>query len=106
MGNCLENAIEACMKLPPEQRFLRVESAVTNKYLAVTIANSYGGQAAMRNGAYLSDKRRRESAGVGLESVNAVVRAYHGEMKLDGQNGVFTVYIMLRMLEKEEEQTK
>lgn len=106
MGNCLENAIEACMKLPPEQRFLRVESAVKNKYLAVTIANSYGGQAAMQNGAYLSDKRRRESAGVGLESVNAVVRAYHGEMKLDGQNGVFTVYIMLRMLEKEEEQTK
>ena len=47
MGNCLENAIEACRKLPEEKRSLRVESAVKNKYLAITIANSYDGNTSM-----------------------------------------------------------
>ena len=101
MGNCLENAIDACGKLPSDKRFLRVESAVKNKYLAITIANSYDGNAAVRDGAYMSDKRQRQIAGIGFESVAAVVRSYHGEMKLENKGGVFTVYIMLKMLPKE-----
>ena len=100
MGNCLENSIDACRKLPEEKRCLRVESAVKNKYLAITIANSYDGKTSMQNSAYLSDKRGRRNVGIGLESVEAVVRNYNGEMKIQGENGVFTVYIMLKMLEK------
>ncbi|MDD3333971.1 MAG: GHKL domain-containing protein [Eubacteriales bacterium] len=99
VGNCLENAIEACKRLKSEKRFMRVESAVKGKYLAITIANSYNGSTAMQNGAYLSDKRQRASSGVGLESVKAVVRAYHGEMKVEESNGVFTVYAMMKMLD-------
>jgi len=101
MGNCLENAIEACRKLPEEKRSLRVESAVKNKYLAITIANSYDGNTSMQDSAYLSDKRGRRDVGIGLESVEAVVRNYNGAMKVQGENGVFTVYIMLKMLDKE-----
>ncbi len=101
MGNCLENAIDACRKLPEEKRCLRVESAIKNKYLAITIANSYNGNTSMQNSAYLSDKRGRRDVGIGLESVEAVVRNYNGEMKIQGENGVFTVYIMLKMLAKE-----
>jgi len=101
MGNCLENAIDACRKLPEEKRCLRVESAVKNKYLAITIANSYDGNTSMQDSAYLSDKRGRRDAGIGLESVEAVVRNYNGEMKIREENGVFTVYIMLKMLDKE-----
>ena len=55
----------------------------------------------MQNSAYLSDKRGRRDVGIGLESVEAVVRNYNGEMKIQGENGVFTVYIMLKMLAKE-----
>ena len=101
MGNCLENAIDACQKLPEEKRFLRVESVVKNKYLAITIANSYDGNISMQDSAYLSDKRGRSNVGIGLESVKAVVRNYNGEMKIQAENGVFTVYIMLKMLEKD-----
>ena len=100
MGNCLENAIDACQKLPQEKRCLRVESAVKNKYLAITIANSYDGNTTIQDGVYLSDKRNRRDAGIGLESVEAVVRIYNGEMKIQGVNGIFTVYIMLKMLER------
>lgn len=100
MGNCLENAIEACGKLPEEKRCLRVESTVKNKYLAITIANSYDGNTSMQNSAYLSDKRGRHDVGIGLESVEAVVRNYNGEMKIQGEDGVFTVYILLKLLEK------
>ena len=78
MGNCLENAIDACRKLPEEKRCLRVESAIKNKYLAITIANSYDGNTSMQNSAYLSDKRGRRDVGIGLESVEAVVRNYNG----------------------------
>jgi len=101
MGNCLENAIEACRKLPEEKRCLRVESAVKNKYLAITIANSYDGNTSMQGSTYLSDKRGRLNVGIGLESVEAVVRNYNGEMKIQEEDGVYTVYIMLKMLDKE-----
>ena len=106
MGNCLENAIEACRKLPEEKRCLRVESAVKNKYLAITIANSYDGNTSMQGSTYLSDKRGRLNVGIGLESVEAVVRNYNGEMKIREENGVFTVYIMLKMLAKKNEPFK
>lgn len=99
MGNCLENAIEACRKLPEEKRFLRVESTVKNKYLAITVANSYDGNTSMQDGVYLSDKRRQRTAGIGLASVEAVVRNYHGEMKTQEKDKIFTVYILLKMLE-------
>ena len=36
-----------------------------------------------------------------LESVEAVVRNFNRELKIQGDNGVFTVYLMLEMLEKE-----
>lgn len=101
MGNCLENAIDACMKLPEAQRFLRVESAVKNRFLAITVANSYDGSAVMQDGVYLSSKRQQKSAGIGLASVETVVRAYHGEMKIKSAGNVFTVYVMLKMLDKQ-----
>lgn len=104
MGNCLENAIDACGKLDIEKRFLRVESAVKNKYLAITISNSYDGNIVLQNSVYLSDKRQHRVAGIGLQSVGAVVKNYNGEMKLEGKHGVFTVYILLKMLEKEKQE--
>jgi len=83
-----------------------VESAVKNKYLAITIANSYDGNTSMQGSTYLSDKRGRLNVGIGLESVEAVVRNYNGEMKIREENGVFTVYIMLKMLAKKNEPFK
>lgn len=100
MGNCLENSIDACLKNKRENRFIRVDSAVTNKYLAITITNSYDGNEQTLNEKFLSDKRERNDVGIGLNSVEAIVKNYNGEFKVKCKDKVFTVYMMLRMLEK------
>ena len=49
IGNLMDNAMEACMKLPEEQRFIRIYIDVIKKQLYICVTNSMDG-AARRKG--------------------------------------------------------
>lgn len=48
IGNLLDNAMEACMKLPEEERFIRIYIDVIKKQLYICVTNSMDGMARRR----------------------------------------------------------
>ncbi len=94
-GNLLENAIEACMKIDKEKRFIRIGSDISYDMLIITMDNSYDGNFLSVDGRFRSTKR--EGFGIGLSSVQSVVRKYCGDAKFEDKDGYFQSSVYMRI---------
>lgn len=95
IGNLLENAVEACRRIPPERRFIHLHSRVWYGKLSITMDNSFDGVWKREGDIYYSAKRK--DAGIGLSSVRAVCRKYGGQAEFETRDGTFQSSVMLEM---------
>jgi len=93
IGNLLDNAMEACMALPEEERFVIVyiKSRGTNLYLSFT--NSAGKKLAKKENIFISTKG--ENHGFGLVRVDDIVKKYGGILTRASEDGGFTTELLL-----------
>lgn len=75
-GNCLENAIEACQKLPIGEGFIKLKTRRNGRTLGITVDNSFDGEYTRENDMFIS--RKHEGCGIGLSSVAATAKKYNG----------------------------
>ena len=83
IGNTMDNAMEACNALPPDQRVIDLLLRTQNDILYYKLVNPYS-----------SDQPKRESDpmhGHGLQNVRRCVEKYNGVLDLIKENGFFTV---------------
>ncbi|MDR3037533.1 MAG: GHKL domain-containing protein [Coriobacteriales bacterium] len=95
VGNLFENAIEACLFVNEDKRFIRMSSKVVKNRLTLVIDNSFDGTYTERGGMFYS--RKRKGKGVGISSVRAVVERYGGSLKYEVANGVFMTSLYVKM---------
>ncbi len=95
LGNLLENALEACLRLPEGQaRFITLRLGhAGSKMIALTLKNSYNGCLKTVDGKFMSSKR--DARGIGTESVQYMVNKYDGICRFHHTDEVFTVSVML-----------
>jgi len=94
IGNLLDNAIEACLRINnPEERFIRCYMDIKWDNLYISITNASGGVAVKESGRYFSSKG--EGHGLGLARVDRVVEKYDGYVKRSDEEGAFSSEIML-----------
>lgn len=94
IGNLLDNAMEACLKLIKEEdRIIRVYIDIKRDQLYISVTNTYGGNVRKQNGRYLS--RKGGNHGFGLMRVDRLVDKYGGYIKRRDEEGAFTTEIML-----------
>lgn len=93
IGNLLENAIEACKKVTPNERFIRINSRMNYGTLIITMDNSFYGKLNNSEGVFLSTKR--EGEGTGLSSVIAISKKYGGEARFEAKDNVFLSSVYL-----------
>lgn len=94
LGNLLDNAMEACLKLVNEEdRFLRVYIDIKRDQLYVSVTNTSGGNVLKQSGRYLSGKAG--SHGFGLMRVDRLVDKYGGYIKRRDEEGAFSTEILL-----------
>lgn len=96
LGNCLENAVEACQKLPPPARYINVHIRQMEKRISIITENSFDGSAKTMDGHYLSRKLNYQESGLGIASVIAVVKKHCGDISIEQQKNVFKVSILLQ----------
>ncbi len=95
IGNLMDNAIEACVKIQQEgQRFIRVYMDILKGQLYIYIMNATGDNPKKTGGAYISTKNK-ENHGFGLMRIDRVVDKYHGYLERQHEEGVFATEIML-----------
>lgn len=99
LGNLMDNAMEACLRIPQgEERFLRVYIAPMKGQLYVNVTNSSPGRAQIENGRYLSSKTgrdRRARHGFGLSQIDRAARLCGGYVNRQQEEGVFSTEVML-----------
>ena len=97
LGNTLDNAIEACEKLPGEKE-ITVNAVCNSGFLFLTVCNPAPGPVAVRGGTVATTKDNKTLHGFGLYSLNAVVRKYDGTVKLISEKDSFTAEIELCLM--------
>lgn len=91
-GNLLDNAIEACRKVPETGRFIRVENKYVSGRLLLVITNSKEN----RNSGHLkTTKKDTYTHGYGIASVRRVVEKYNGVVQFKDNGTTFEVSVML-----------
>lgn len=94
LGNLLDNAIEAAMKVGREDdRSIRVYIDVKRDHLYVSVTNTSGERAKKQDGRYMSSKGGYH--GFGLMRVDRLIGKYGGYIKRRDEEGAFTTEVML-----------
>jgi len=92
LGNMLDNAIEACSKLPVEERFIRIYIGQIKGQFYLSVQNS-AGKLRKEKGYYLSTKEGEH--GFGLFRIDRVAKKYGGYVNRQNEEGVFAAEIMI-----------
>ncbi|MDR2568665.1 MAG: GHKL domain-containing protein [Oscillospiraceae bacterium] len=94
VGNLLDNAIEACMKIDNEdERFIRVYIGIFKEQLYISVSNSAEPGVKKHNGRYMTTKAG--SHGFGLLRVDNIIQKYGGYINRQNEVGVFATDITL-----------
>lgn len=94
IGNLFDNAIEACMTLPEEERMIRgyMEMKNTQLYLSVTNTTALKKQ---RKTAGRFASTKGPGHGYGLVRIDAIIDRYQGYISRNSEDGAFTTEILL-----------
>jgi signal transduction histidine kinase len=93
-GNLFENAVEACLHVDADKRFIRIRGNTRASRFTLIIDNSYDGFIKVRGTDFYS--RKRNGFGIGIASVKAVVTKYDGSMKYEAESGIFKTSLYIK----------
>lgn len=94
LGNLFDNAIEASLKLPKEQRLIRVYMDMKNTQLYISFTNFTSGKKLSKvSGSFRTTKG--EGHGFGLVRIDMIVKRLDGYLSQNSEDGAFTTEILL-----------
>jgi sensor histidine kinase regulating citrate/malate metabolism len=93
IGNLLDNATEACIKLPATDRVIRIYIDVFNDYLYISVANTMGGGIQKTSTGYISTKG--VNRGFGLMRIDKIAKKYGGHINRQQEEDDFATEVML-----------
>ena len=94
LGNLFDNAIEATLPLPEEERMIRIYIDTKNTQLYISFTNTAaGGRQEKVGGLFRSTKGA--GRGFGLKRVDAIVKRLGGYVSRNSEDGAFTTEILL-----------
>ena len=97
IGNLFDNAIEASLALPPEERLIRVYMDMKGTQLYLSFTNfTAGGKREKQGNRFLTTKG--EGHGFGLVRIDAIVERLEGYLSRNSEDGAFTTEILIPQL--------
>lgn len=93
MGNLLDNALEACMKLPGEERFMRIYIGRIKNQFYISVQNSAG--AVKKSGGKYYTTKSGDSHGYGIFRIDRIAEKYGGYVNRQNEEGIFATEIMI-----------
>ena len=94
LGNLFDNAIEASMALPEEERLIRVYMEMKGTQLYISFTNFTAGKELRKTGkVYKSTKG--EGHGFGLVRIDKIIEQLDGYLSRNSEDGAFTTEILI-----------
>lgn len=95
-GNAIDNAIEGVKQLTnQDMRMIDVLVYVRNHFLLINIMNPIGNRPEFDGELPISTKTRNGYHGFGLKSIRHIIEKYYGFMKIDMEENVFSLKILI-----------
>lgn len=94
IGNLFDNSIEASVKLPENQRIIRVYMDIKNTQLYISFTNFTAGKKLKKEGK-LFRSTKGEGHGFGLVRIDTIVERLEGYISRNSEDGAFTTEILL-----------
>ncbi|MDE6108022.1 MAG: GHKL domain-containing protein [Oscillospiraceae bacterium] len=94
LGNLFDNAIEASMKLPEEERLIRVYMDMKGTQLYISFTNFTAGGKLQKAGKGFRTSKG-EGHGFGLVRIDAIVERLEGYLSRNSEEGAFTTEILI-----------
>lgn len=94
IGNLFDNAIEASLKLPKEQRLIRVYMDMKNTQLYISFTN-FTADKKMKKDGNLFRSTKGEGHGFGLVRIDTIIERLEGYISRNSEDGAFTTEILL-----------
>ena len=94
IGNLFDNAIDASLKLPEEQRLIRVYMDMKNTQLYLSFTN-FTAEKKMTKVGKRFRSTKGEGHGFGLVRIDAIVERLDGYISRNSEDGAFTTEILL-----------
>lgn len=88
LGNCLDNSIAACLRLPNTERILSLNIRYFQQNLFINIRNNFDEKEK-------STRKSRQKDGWGLRNIDALVKEYQGNIKRFIKDGQYQIEILL-----------
>jgi len=97
LGNCLENAIEACEKLDVNVRkYIEFTSQIVNSHIILKIVNSFDGPI-IKTADSIQSTKKEHSNGIGITSVIETAKKYKGTFDIRYTNDEFEVAAIMNI---------
>ncbi|MBD5080590.1 MAG: GHKL domain-containing protein [Ruminococcaceae bacterium] len=105
LGNLIDNALEAvsCVR---ENRFIDLKLSYSKGMMIVKISNPYENDIKTENGIPVTSKNDKENHGLGLKSVNEVLKRYDGMTEIETEKNIFTITAVLYLKQGQEIQDR
>lgn len=97
LANALDNAVEACVKLP-EDRYINLKIVHEKDYILVSCANPSGEEPKRKNNEIVSSKDDSRYHGFGLKSIKTTAKKYNGDVMTRYKDGIFTLIVKLNRI--------
>ena len=96
LGNALDNAIEAVLKVRNEnEHYIKIKMEYEQEVLFIYIKNSFDSVVKDNGTKLLTRKKDKKMHGIGLQSINDIVGKYRGEVELRYSGNEFLIQIVL-----------
>lgn len=98
IGNCVENAIEACNNITyGGKKYINVKAEIKGSQLVIKIINSFNGQV-IEEGNVIKTSKSGEEHGIGLSNVRNIVQKYKGYFNVKHDDKEFEVHIIMNFI--------
>lgn len=96
LGNALDNAIEAVLRLPdPQERLIRVAVFAQNAFVVLRFENYFDGELRRSGGELVTRKTAGGRHGLGLRSIRHIAEKYDGTTTVASRDNWFTLSVLL-----------
>ena len=95
LSNILDNAIEACEKIPCDKRYIKLETMWADDIFLIVCENSKINSIKKSGETFVTDKINKSNHGIGIKSIEYSVKKYRGNMLITYDENTFNLKIMI-----------